>query len=94
MGNINIEVIETISSLLGISDINRKLVEMDEKLNLLVKERDEYLTVEEVCKILKISRNTFENYWRTEKLKTYKIGGKRLVKASELRETIEKCTTT
>lgn len=37
---------------------------------------NEYLTINQVCDILHLHRNTVENWLRSEKLKGYKMGGK------------------
>lgn len=43
----------------------------------------EYLSIEEVCKMMDISRNTLNN-WFELKLPKYRIGNKQYVKKSEL----------
>lgn len=48
-----------------------------------------YITIEEVCEIMKISRNTLNN-WFADGLPKYKIGNKQYIKKKELNEFVSK----
>lgn len=55
---------------------------------LTAQQKNEYLTIEQVCKALNIGRCTFYNYKNSGKLKVSKIGKKMFVKQSDLDEAI------
>lgn len=50
---------------------------------------NEYLTIEEVTKILKVSRTTVYNWMNSGKLKFYKVGRLVRIKSEDLKKFIE-----
>lgn len=50
--------------------------------------QDDFITINEACELLSISRATLWRYEKLEKVKVYGIGGRRLLKKSELLEAI------
>lgn len=48
----------------------------------------EYLSIDEVCELLGVSRNTLTNNFIEEGLPKYKIGNRQFIKKSELHEFI------
>ncbi|MBK5719924.1 helix-turn-helix domain-containing protein [Dysgonomonas sp. Marseille-P4677] len=66
------------------------LIDIQEKLTKLLKDKEsEFLTPSEVCKMLRISRNTYQRYVKKEIIEQTKIKGKAYVKRSELERLIE-----
>lgn len=67
-----------------------RLMDVQEKVSKLVDEAGkELLTPNEICKMLKISRNTFQNYINKKVFEYSKVEGKVYVKRSEIERLID-----
>ena len=71
-------------------DIQGRMMNVEEGVSKMVDEAGkELLTPNEICKILKISRNTFQNYINKRVLEYSKVEGKVYVKRSEVERLID-----
>lgn len=66
------------------------LIDIQEKVTKLLQEKEkELLTPSEVCRMLKISRNTYQRYVDKEVFEQIKIKGKAYVKRYEIERLID-----
>lgn len=72
------------------NEMQSRLIDIQENISKLVDEAGkELLTPNEICKILKISRNTFQNYINKNVFDYSKVEGKVYVKRSEIERLID-----
>lgn len=72
------------------NELKSMVLEIRESVSKLVDEAGkELLTPNEICKILKISRNTFQNYINRNVFEYSKVEGKVYVKRSEIERLID-----
>lgn len=72
------------------NEMQSRLMDVQEKVSKLVDEAGkELLTPNEICKMLKISRNTFQNYINKKVFEYSKVEGKVYVKRSEIERLID-----
>lgn len=66
------------------------LIDIQEKVTKLLKDKEnELLTPTEICKMLKIGRNTYQRYVDNGVIEQKKIKGKAYVKRSEIERLID-----
>lgn len=72
------------------NELKSMVLEIRESVSKLVDEAGkELLTPNEICKMLKISRNTFQNYINRNVFEHSKVEGKVYVKRSEIKRLID-----
>ncbi|WP_075559127.1 helix-turn-helix domain-containing protein [Parabacteroides timonensis] len=72
------------------NELKSMILEIRGSLSILVDEAGkELLTPNEICKMLKISRNTFQNYINRNVFKHSKVEGRVYVKRSEIERLID-----
>lgn len=72
------------------NELKSMVLEIRESVSKLVDEAGkELLTPNEICKMLKISRNTFQNYINRNVFEYSKVEGKVYVKRSEIERLID-----
>lgn len=73
-----------------LNELKSMVLEIREGVSKLVDEAGkELLTPNEICKMLKISRNTFQNYINKKVFEYSKVEGKVYVKRSEIERLID-----
>lgn len=73
-----------------LADIQKSINSLENNLsNPIFKE---YLTIDDLCRCLKISRMTIYRYTKDGTLKPYRIAGKILYKTSEVKDSIKPIT--
>lgn len=75
----------------NIAELNKKMeriINYLHKSNLITTQSEEYLTISETSKLLKVTRTTVGNWTEQGIIKKYSIGNKILYKRSELEKSI------
>lgn len=69
-------------------DMKKTVEDLSKKMALLLNRDMEYMTQQEVCELLDISRTTLWRYRKENKIKIHHIGGKAVVSKTEIQSAI------
>lgn len=76
---------EAVSSLLQeVSELKKMLVEQNTSQPAPTEPENDLITIKEACELLQVSRVTLHRYEKQGKIKVYGIGARRLLKRSEV----------